>query len=135
MGMFLTNSIFYIYSVGLHWQTGQTLGKKWMNIRVIDTSENKLLTFRQSFMRDSIYIFLETLGLIIISFQIIKLGLHPIQKTVVDAYLNWLGTGWFSLEIFTMLTIDKWRAFHDLMAGSVVINEEYWSDSQKMTES
>jgi uncharacterized RDD family membrane protein YckC len=56
---FFFNSAWYIYTVYFHWSTGQTWGKAWMDIRVVDRSETKLLTLRQSFMRDCIYIGLE----------------------------------------------------------------------------
>ena len=128
MGLFMSYSIFYFYSVGLHWYSGQTIGKKWMNIRVVDQSENKLMTLQQSFLRDSVYIVLETLGLIVLSIQILRLGHYPYDPSPIMTYLAWLGTAWFLLEIFSMLTNNKRRAFHDFIANSVVIKENYWNN-------
>jgi uncharacterized RDD family membrane protein YckC len=127
-GMFITHAIIFFYSVGLHWYSGQTLGKKWMDIRVVDIDEDKLLTFEQAFRRDLVYIFLKTVGLIIISVQIFKLGYYPPESSIVKIFLSWLSVAWFLLEIITMLTDDKNRAFHDIMANSVVIKEEYWKN-------
>lgn len=44
---------------------------------------------------------------------------------------DWLGTIWFLLEIVTLMTNDKRRAFHDLIANSVVIKDEYWSGKER----
>lgn len=128
-GTTFSYSIFYIYTVYFHWSTGQTLGKKWMDIRVVDKSETKLLTFQQSFMRDSIYILLETTGLMVLIFQIIELGQYPIEDNIVRDYLEWLATIWFLLEIATMLINERRRAIHDMLAGSVVIKEEFWKSN------
>jgi uncharacterized RDD family membrane protein YckC len=126
MGVLFSYSSFYIYTVYFHWSTGQTLGKKWMNIRVVDKSETRLLTLRQSFMRDSIYIILEVIGLIILISSIIQLGEYPFGESVIENYLDWLGVLWFLLEIVTMLTNERRRALHDFLANSVVIREEFW---------
>jgi uncharacterized RDD family membrane protein YckC len=131
IGTIITYSMYYIYSVSFHWQTGQTLGKKWMNVRVVDKDEDRLLTFEQSFKRDSFYILTETIGIIAISYQIIKLGHLPSDDSLVTQITDWLGSIWFLLEIITMMTNDKRRAFHDMLADSVVIKEEYWKSGEE----
>jgi uncharacterized RDD family membrane protein YckC len=131
-GTFIMYSSAYVYSVYFHWQTGQTFGKKWMNIRVVDKDENRLLTFEQSFKRDSIYIFTETIGLIAISYQIAKLGHLPSNDSLVSQILDWLGAVWFLLEIITMVSNKKRRALHDILADSVVIKEEYWKSADSI---
>jgi uncharacterized RDD family membrane protein YckC len=126
VSLFLSYSVFYFYSIIFHWQTGQTLGKKWANIRVVNVTEDKLLSFRQALIRDGVYFILELIGLIALSFEIVKLGYYPIGDSNAETYLNWLVFVWLLLELCTMLNNEKRRAFHDLMAGSVVIKEEYW---------
>jgi uncharacterized RDD family membrane protein YckC len=127
MATVLSYSSFYIYTVYFHWSTGQTLGKKWMDVRVIDKSETRLLTLKQSFMRDSIYIVLEMIGLVVLISEIVQLGQYPNEDSVIETYLEWLATLWFVLEIGTMLTNNRRRAIHDFLAGSVVIREEAWT--------
>jgi hypothetical protein len=39
--------------------------------------------------------------------------------------LGFANLGWFLLEITTMFTNSKRRAFHDLIAGTVVVRVEY----------
>lgn len=97
-----------------------------MDIRVVDQSETRLLTLKQSFMRDGIYILLETIGMVILIIKIIELGHYPIGNSGIEYYLDWLSTLWLLLEIGTMLTNERRRAVHDIIAGSVVIKEEFW---------
>jgi uncharacterized RDD family membrane protein YckC len=49
---------------------------------------------------------------------------------MVESFLSWLGFFWFLVEIVTMLNNPQTRAFHDLMAGSVVISD-YFSKTTK----
>ncbi|HYG01112.1 MAG TPA: RDD family protein [Chryseosolibacter sp.] len=131
IGAVFSYSSFYIYSVYFHWTTGQTFGKSWMDVRVIDKSEEKLLTLKQSLMRDSIHITLEIVGLIVLISRIIQLGHYPLDDSILRNYLNWLTTLLFLLEVGTMLTNPRRRAIHDILAGSVVVRDEFWQDSQK----
>jgi uncharacterized RDD family membrane protein YckC len=117
---------FFIYSVLLHWSTGQTLGKKWMDVRVVDKSETTLLSLKQSLMRDCFYIITETIGLIVIINEVIEIGYYPTGEFEIEGYLMWFGLIWFLLEIVTMWSNDKRRALHDFLAGSVVVRDEFW---------
>jgi uncharacterized RDD family membrane protein YckC len=42
----------WAYSVFLHWRYGQTVGKRFMGVKVLDVSEKRLPTFFQAFLRD-----------------------------------------------------------------------------------
>jgi len=75
-------------------------------------------------------LYLEVLGILVLAFQIIKLGRYPASDNMVESFLSWLGFFWFLVEIVTMLNNPKRRAFHDLMAGSVVISD-YFSKTTK----
>ena len=37
--------------------------------------------------------------------------------------LGWICIAWDTLELITMMFNDKWRALHDLIAGTVVVEE------------
>jgi uncharacterized RDD family membrane protein YckC len=133
MGAVFSYSSFYVYTIFFHWSTGQTLGKKWMDVRVIDKSEKRLLTLKQSFMRDSIYIILEMIGLIVLISRIIQLGQYPFGESIITNYLDWLTILWFLLEIGTMLTNERRRAIHDFLADSVVIRDEFWKKEGRVS--
>jgi uncharacterized RDD family membrane protein YckC len=127
----LFHACVYTYSIVLHWKFGQTVGKKWCDVRVVDVSETQLLTLDQSFRRDSIPIALVVLGLIIQGFLLYSGDYHPFADNFGSALVagGLLGSAnliWFLLEIITMFTNDKCRAFHDYLAGSVVVKDEYW---------
>lgn len=125
VGAILSHTAYYVYSIYFHWQSGQTLGKKWMGIRVVDKEETRLLTLEQAFMRDSIYVLINTVGLLGVLLQIITSSFNFLGS-ISSQVLDWLGFAWFWLEVITMMTNDKRRALHDQLAGSVVIKEEYW---------
>jgi uncharacterized RDD family membrane protein YckC len=125
-GLFFVYLSYYVYSIVFHWQTGQTLGKKWMGVMVVNVSEDRLLSLNQAFKRDSIILFFDLLGLIFLSTEIIRLGEYPSGDYFAENLLSSLMVIWFLLEFITMLTNNKRRAIHDLLAGSVCIRAEYW---------
>jgi uncharacterized RDD family membrane protein YckC len=43
---------FIMYRLLLHLHTGQTLGKMFVEVKVLDISENRPLTFHQAFVRE-----------------------------------------------------------------------------------
>jgi uncharacterized RDD family membrane protein YckC len=113
----------WMYSVILHWRYGQTLGKKVMGIKVLDISESRLPTFRQALTRDAIYVFLNSLAVACVIYLVLveKYSLNEIGRSLPRHLLTWIPLGWFILELTTMLTNVKRRAFQDWMAGTVVV--------------
>lgn len=115
----------YLYSIYFHWKNGQTIGKKVMNVKVIDVSESKGLTFKQAFLRDCIYIVFQIIGVILIVLNIIKIGSYTEDGIEpYSSYLSYLSFICFLIEIITMFTNNKLRSLHDLMANTVVINTQ-----------
>jgi uncharacterized RDD family membrane protein YckC len=112
----------WLYSVFLHARYGQTLGKMVTKIKVLDLSEDRVPSLRQALIRDIGYVALNTLTLVYVIYLIAN-GQYT-QGAEVTALpgkiLAWVGFGWFLLEITTMLTNEKRRAFHDYIAGTVV---------------
>lgn len=114
---------YWLYSVLLHSRYGQTLGKRAMDIKVLDISESRIPTFSQAFLRDAGYIVLNWLSLtyvlyLVLSHQYIRNGeINGLPGKV----LAYAALGWFFLEVLTMLTNSKRRAFHDLIAKTVVL--------------
>lgn len=118
----ISYSIFFIYSIYFHWKTGQTIGKMLTNVRVMDVSEERGLTLKQAFLRDSIYIVIQIIGMILILINIWRIGeFSEYGIEPYNTYLNYLSLIWFLLEIVTMLSNEKRRAFHDKIANTVVV--------------
>jgi len=116
-------SSYWLYSVLLHSRYGQTLGKMAMKIKVLDVSEARIPSFRQAFLRDIGYIVLNTLSLAYLVYLVLA-GEYVAGAEISSLpgrILMWASLGWFFLEIVTMATNEKRRAFHDFIAGTVVI--------------
>ena len=115
-------SLPYLYNVLMHGKYGQTVGKMATKVKVVDVSLAKL-SMRQAFLRDSVYIALTTVGIIIGVPGIID-GESPYQNQIpVSAWiLAYTSFAWFVVELVTMLTNSKRRALHDFIAGSVVVH-------------
>ena len=119
----ITYSSYWLYSVLLHARYGQTLGKMAVKIKVLDVSEESIPTLRQAFLRDIGYIILNTLSLFYLIYLVIdgKYGSNADVSSLPGRILGYAGFGWFLLEVITMLTNKRRRAFHDYIAGTVVI--------------
>jgi uncharacterized RDD family membrane protein YckC len=114
----------WAYSVTLHAYRGQTIGKKAQEVKVMDVSEERIPSLRQALLRD--------VGSIVpscctLTYFIYLVVVHKYTEPFSQAWdwpvraLGFVGLGWFLLEITTMFTNSKRRAFHDLIAGTVVI--------------
>ena len=111
-----------IYSVLMHGNFGQTVGKMATGVKVLDLSESKLSMF-QALLRDSVAI---AFGAILIAFYLptVLKGVNPYEArglSLWDWILGCTGSIWFLAELVTMITNKKRRAIHDFIARSVVI--------------
>lgn len=113
-----------LYSILLHYKTGQTIGKWVAGVKVLDRSETKTLTLSQSVYRDSFYLLVATCGLGYHSYLLA--GSNNAEDTISNFSLISYNTilGWTLLELITMLTNPKRRAVHDYLARSVVVRSE-----------
>ncbi len=112
----------FTYSILMHGYFGQTLGKMVTHVKVLDKSENVLL-FKQALYRDMIPLILILISISFLIPYVIE-GTHPYLKnglTLTDKILFSINSIWFAIEIITILSNRKRRAFHDFIAGSVVI--------------
>src|SRR5208283_1991020 len=57
-------SAYWLYSVLLHARYGQTVGKRAMHVKVMDVSEERIPSLKQAFLRDAVYIALNTSSLV-----------------------------------------------------------------------
>lgn len=94
------------YQIILHAMYGQTVGKMICKVKVIDWKSGASIGLKQAFLRDGILLVLSVLILI---------GGGPAPMMMGVYFL------WFLAEILTMLTNEKRRSLHDLIAGTVVV--------------
>ena len=119
----IQNGLYYAYSIIGHTLYGQTIGKKITSIRVVQNQdENILLSFRQSFMRDSI-------GVAIFMLQILILAFNYGDTEIGEQIISLSTLVWIVAEMVTMLFNKKRRSIHDYIANSVVIKLK--ADSKK----
>lgn len=117
--------VYWLYSVLMHGFYGQTVGKMVCKVKVMDISE-KPMSMPQAFLRDSVHIGTNTLGLIL--FLYVRLVGELSESTIVKlaVYIIVFGSfGWFLIEVITMLTNKKRRALHDIIAGTVVVRTRF----------
>lgn len=122
-------SAYSIYSVTMHARYGQTVGKMAAKVRVLNVNEDRLPTVRQAILRDIGTIYCAALGLGYTLYQIATHS-YTAKAGFSHTFLIVVGTiniGWFLLEFATMVTNEKRRAFHDLLAGTVVVREGYYA--------
>lgn len=109
-----------VYTVWLHTKYGQTVGKMAAKVRVVDVRTESSITFRQAFLREGIPMVITTYGLVYNVYLYLK-GEDPKNHWGATTLLNVIPGIWFLAEVITMLTNEKRRALHDMIAGTVVI--------------
>jgi len=117
-------SVYWLYSVALHARYGQTLGKRAMDVKVMDVSEERIPSLRQAFLRDAGYIVINASSLVYFIYIVVShkyvTGTEQVNS-LPEIILTFASLGWFLLEVITMLTNPKRRAIHDLIAKTVVL--------------
>jgi uncharacterized RDD family membrane protein YckC len=119
------------YVILMHYLFGQTIGKMVMRVKVLDISETRLPTLWQAFIRDIGDVLSDGFAL---AYFVYLVGSHRYAGSqniggTPGQILGYAGTAWFLLEVFTMLLSTKRRAFHDVIAGTVVVYE--WRHSAR----
>jgi len=127
--MLISYPSYWLYSVLMHGHYGQTLGKKAAGVVVLDLAESPI-SMKQAFLRDSIYIAINSAALIGMIYHTLSRGSatfaeDPESLTGPEMILVVAGLVWFVAEILTCLTNKKRRAVHDFIAGTVVVNAEH----------
>lgn len=117
----LYNTLYFSYSIIGHWKFGQTIGKKLLNVKVVQAAnENHYLTFRQALYRDIV-------GIVFAFFQILFLywnvsEFHPVQSVFSSVTFIWM-----IIDLTTMFFSSKRRSAHDYLADSVCIDVTKYS--------
>ncbi len=118
-----------LYTVAMHGLYGQTVGKMITQVRVVDYRTEGPISWRQAWLREGIaFVF----GFAVLGWKVVHVvngAMDP--KLLLTDDPSKLGSGygllmslpllWFVVEVLTMLTNEKRRALHDLIAGTVVV--------------
>src|SRR6186713_2225841 len=93
-------------------------------VKVLDLSEERMPALRQAVLRDIGNIVLNTLGVICLSIAVLRdqYSTGTLTMSMPELVLTWASFGWYLLEVVTMLTNEKRRAVHDLIANAVVVS-------------
>jgi uncharacterized RDD family membrane protein YckC len=137
LSQFLITFIFYIYEIYFHGSSGQTIGKRNQNIRVVSL-DGSPVSWKQAFLRSSIGLGLSILNMLSVMVALSRipsegfslLGWSELtNKQAQLAPYNWelfiIMQVWAWSEIVVMLFNRKRRALHDFIAGTVVVDESY----------
>ncbi|NBV22649.1 MAG: RDD family protein [Proteobacteria bacterium] len=118
----ITSSAWLVYSIAMHARYGQTLGKRYARIIVLDVSEQPL-SLRQALWRDCFGLVTWAVSLVVDIPQLLKgVDLNARESmTTIELALASGSFIWVAMEFVTMFTNDKRRAVHDFIAGSVVV--------------
>ncbi|PTC03949.1 RDD family protein [Vibrio mediterranei] len=112
------------YYVILHAKYGQTIGKMVMKVKVVDVSESRNITVKQSCMRDIVPIIMAPFTVYAYA-QLAFFGKtwQSLDQDSVLTIVSLIMISWVVLESVSMLFNEKRRAVHDYIAGSVVVRQ------------
>lgn len=115
---------FAIYAIFMHGCFGQTLGKMFMDVKVLNHDTETEINVKQALRRESVNLALNISWVLIILVVAISLELSgAISEGVAYGVIGFgiLATVWGLSEFITMLFNDKRRALHDYIGGTVVV--------------
>jgi uncharacterized RDD family membrane protein YckC len=115
-----------IYSVLMHANGGQTVGKKACGVIVLDKGERRTPTLKEAMLRDmgSIVPTAVVVGFVLMAVVSGDYQLEPDRIVAVTDVLAKFNGFWLLTELATMLTNDRRRALHDYIGGTVVMGLE-----------
>ncbi|NOH31714.1 RDD family protein [Vibrio mediterranei] len=112
------------YYVILHAKYGQTIGKMVMKVKVVDVSESRNITVKQSCMRDIVPIIMVPFTVYAYAqLAFFEKTWQSLDQDSVLTIVSLIMISWVVLESVSMLFNEKRRAVHDYIAGSVVVRQ------------
>jgi uncharacterized RDD family membrane protein YckC len=108
------SSVGIVYSVLMHANGGQTVGKMATGVVVVDNRTHGRITFAQALRRDSGQIFFSATGLIVLAWNLPDLG--DLERGQTDggdplgALNGWANMLWFLAEMVSIWTNERRRA-------------------------
>ena len=116
-------AITWFYSIYLHGRFGQTVGKMFTRVRVVNALTEEPITYRHALLRDCVPILI-SIPLLIYNSYLLLTESPVLEPSTLNELANWtiyIRGIWWLVELITMLTNDKRRAVHDFVAGTVVV--------------
>jgi len=127
----------YAYEIYFHGRSGQTIGKRSVNIKVMSL-DGSAITWRQAFLRSSVGVGLGVLYLISTlaalfniteaDFSALSWPELAVKKAALSPYINEITIAmyaWMASEVVVLLFNRKKRALHDFIAGTVVVETSH----------
>lgn len=123
------------YHIWFHARSGQTIGKRVAEIRVVSVSGERI-SWREAIRRSAVDVLLAipvTLSVMLALGQLtpeeLNLGFAARAQLLGERgpdwgrYVRYASNIWYWSEFLTMLFNTRRRALHDYIAGTVVVNE------------
>lgn len=111
------------YYIAMHARYGQTLGKMVTKVKVLDKSEQKEISLKQSMARDIVPVIFASVSLtylVVYGDSTTLEELSEFAKTMLRATAI-APAAWGIAELLTMLFNKRRRAIHDFIAQTVVV--------------
>tara|TARA_R110001599_G_scaffold145395_1_gene327847 strand:+ start:855 stop:1526 length:672 start_codon:yes stop_codon:yes gene_type:complete len=115
---------FAIYAIFMHGYFGQTLGKMFMGVKVLNHDTETDICIKQALRRESVNLILNIAWVIIILVLATSLTMSdtiPTEVSYAVVAFGLLAMAWGISEFVTMLFNHKRRAIHDYIGKTVVI--------------
>jgi len=108
-----------VYATISHGRYGMTLGKRFMNLKVLDVDQQKVIGYWRAFLRELIWLCISVLVILrFINFG--ELSVNDYQLTFDDVY-GIVAFCYILIEVIVILSNNKRRSIDDYVAKSVVI--------------
>lgn len=119
----LSSAVFPVYMIAMHSKYGQTLGKMYMNVKVVKAETEEKIAFIHAFLRELPQLIFNIAS---VALGIFFLGIDPAseQLKIPFGVFGFLTFVWGTTDILTFFFNDKRRAMHDFIAGTVVVKTE-----------
>lgn len=117
--MIISGVLPFVYLTALHQRYGQTVGKKWLQLRLVRAADEGPVSRRQAQLRDGLIP--ATLSALVGIAVMANLGPLEIGKTAWALMLLSFGL-WHLLELASALFSRQRRSLQDRLAGTAVIN-------------
>lgn len=116
----LSTFISPVYTILMHGKYGQTLGKMYMNVKVVKAKSEENISFAQALLREIPFVLLK-IGAI--ALNIMFFGDNPDSERlqIPLGVFGFFVFTWYSADIIVFLFDNKRRALHDFIAGTVVV--------------
>jgi uncharacterized RDD family membrane protein YckC len=124
-GLLALSTASHSYNVLMHWRVGQTLGKMAADVKVVDATTLRPITFKQAVFRDSGDIAFSVIALALMSQRVATGPFHSGDSNLAENIQSFANGAWFLAELITMMTNPRRRALHDLLGHTVVVKKEF----------